>query len=57
MGFFDGEVENSLDRLFDLDGDGYLDTAERVLEFGVLSGEMDEFDSFDNDFDSDYDEY
>ena len=40
MGLWNGNVENSFDKLFDLDRNGKLDIGEQVLQFMVISQEM-----------------
>ena len=52
MGPFDKEVNNSLDGMFDMDGDGYLSSSEEAMKYDFLN-------SFDNssDIDDDYNDY
>lgn len=50
-----------IDKLFDLDKDGRLDSFEKAIETGVVMDEFDEdiegLDEFDEDFDyADYDD-
>ena len=40
MGFWDQDVKNSLDGMFDMNRDGKLDPGEQALKFGFLSGKM-----------------
>lgn len=55
MGFLDRSVENSFDRLFDLNRDGVLDPVEQAVQLDYISREIngDETDSDDEDFDLD----
>lgn len=51
MGPFDKEVNNSLDDMFDMNGDGYLSSSEEAMKYDFLNS----FDSpSDNDDDSDF---
>ena len=40
MGFWDRDVESSLDEMLDLNRDGQIDIAEEALEFEYLEREM-----------------
>lgn len=60
MGFWDRDVENSFDRMFDYNRDGHLDMFEQAMQFEFLeeemrntTGDVDDSDSFDED-DFDY---
>lgn len=55
-GFWNRDVENSFDRMFDYNRDGYLDMFEQAIQYEFLEGKMkstagdvDESDSFDED--------
>lgn len=52
MGFFDRDVENSFDSLFDLNRDGVLDAVEQGFQLDFLMKDM-ESDSSDDDEDED----
>lgn len=45
MGFWDREVENSFDSLFDMNRDGVLDAAEQAFQLDFLTREIEEQDS------------
>lgn len=54
MGFWDRDVENSFDRMFDYNRDGHLDMFEQAMQFEFLeeemrsaAGDVDDSDSFD----------
>ncbi len=49
MGFFDQDVENSFDRMFDFNKDGKLDIDEQGMMFDFLDDEMRK-DSSDLDY-------
>lgn len=56
MGFWDRDVENSFDRMFDYNRDGHLDMFEQAMQFEFLeeemrstAGDVDDSDSFDED--------
>ena len=53
MGFFDRDVTNSFDKMFDLDRDGSLDAFEQAMQFDfidrVCSDDSSESDSDDYD--------
>lgn len=59
MGFWDRDVENSFDRMFDYNRDGHLDMFEQAMQFEFLEDEtrsmagdvVDDSDSFDDEFD------
>ena len=60
MGFWDGDVENSFDRMFEYNRDGHLDMFEQAMQFEFLeeeirhtSGDVEDPDLFDED-DFDY---
>ena len=38
MGFWDDKVDNPIDRMFDFDRDGELNSTEKAMEFDFLSG-------------------
>ncbi len=39
MGFWDDEVDNPIDRMFDFDRDGKLNSTEKAMELDFLSGD------------------
>ena len=49
MGFFDREVRNSFDRMFDLNRDGALDPAEQAFQMDFITRDMEEQDDTDDD--------
>lgn len=52
MGFFDKEVKNNFDRMFDLNEDGLLDPTEQQLQISYLEGiglEMNADDELDDE--------
>lgn len=59
MGFWDRDIENSFDRMFDYNRDGHLDMFEQAMQFEFLEDEtrsmagdvVDDSDSFDDEFD------
>ena len=59
MGFWDRDIENSFDRMFDYNRDGHLDMFEQAMQFESLEDEtrsmagdvVDDSDSFDDEFD------
>ena len=54
MGPFDKKADNSFDRMFDMDRDGYLSASEEAMKYNFL----DSFDSSsDDDDDDDFDEF
>ena len=59
MGFFDHEVRDSFDSLFDLNRDGFLDAGEEAMQMEFImeniegDGSSDEDDDDDDDFDND----
>ena len=55
MGFWDMDVDNSFDGLFDLNRDGMLDLAEQTYQLDYLEREMREDDDLDEE-DDDLDE-
>jgi len=52
MGFWDRDVENSFDSLFDLNRDGVLDPVEQGFQLDFLTRQMEE----DNQLEEDEDE-
>ena len=40
MGFFDRDVRNGFDRMFDFNRDGKLDMSERAMQFDYIDREM-----------------
>jgi hypothetical protein len=55
MGFFDRDVKNSFDRMFDWNDDGKLDSFEQANQFEFEQRMLEE-DSVDDDEDDDEDE-
>ncbi len=55
MGFWDREVRDSFDSLFDLNRDGMLDPTEQAFQLDFLTREM-EGDSEEHDEDLDLDD-
>ena len=55
MGFWDREVRDSFDNLFDFNRDGILDTAEQAFQLDFLTREMEGevFEENDEDLDLD----
>ena len=53
MGPFDRKADNSLDRMFDMDRDGFLSSSEEALKYSFL----DSFDDSDSDMDDDMDDF
>ena len=53
MGFFDRDVENSFDSLFDLNRDGVLDPAEKALQLDFISEQMESDSSKEDEDDFD----
>ena len=49
MGFWDHDVNNSLDAMFDFNRDGVLNAGEQAMKYEFLSGELDGDDYNDND--------
>ena len=49
MGFFDREVRNSFDGLFDLNRDGALDPAEQAFQMDFITRDMEEQDDIDDE--------
>ena len=49
MGFWDHDVNNSLDAMFDFNRDGVLNAGEQAMKYEFLSGELDGDDYSDND--------
>ena len=61
MGFWNGKVEGSIDKMFDINRDGKLDPWEMDMERNfIMNGDIlesqDEYDEFEED-DDEYDEY
>ena len=54
MGPFDREVNNSFDKMFDRDRDGFLNASEEALKYEFLSS-FDSSSDLDDDFDDDVD--
>ena len=55
MGFFDREVRDSFDRMFDLNRDGALDPAEQAFQMDFITRDMEEQDDTDDDEELDLD--
>ena len=55
MGFFDRDVKNSFDRLFDLNHDGVLSPGEQAFQMDFIMKEMESNDSDDDDEEDDDD--
>ena len=51
MGFWDRDVENSFDSLFDMHRDGVLDLVEQGFQLDFLTRQMEEDDKTDEDED------
>ncbi len=51
MGFWDRNVENSFDSLFDMNRDGVLDPVEQGFQLDFLTRQMEEDDKSDEDED------
>lgn len=51
MGFWDRNVENSFDSLFDMNRDGVLDPVEQGFQLDFLTRQMEEDDKSDEDVD------
>lgn len=51
MGFWDRNVENSFDSLFDMNRDGVLDPVEQGFQLDFLTRQMEEEDRSDEDED------
>lgn len=56
MGFWDRDVENSFDRMFDYNRDGHLDMFEQAMQYEFLeegmrnlASNVEDSDSFDED--------
>lgn len=49
MGFWDRDVENSFDSLFDMNRDGVLDPAEQAFHLDFITRQMEEDDRSDDD--------
>lgn len=49
MGFWDRNVENSFDSLFDMNRDGVLDPVEQGFQLDFLTRQMEEDDKSDED--------
>ena len=56
MGFWDREVRDSFDSLFDLNRDGMLDPAEQAFQLDFLTREMEREASEKNDEDLELDD-
>lgn len=58
MGFFDGrDVNNSMDRMFDLNRDGILDRKEQTFQMAYLGDLMEEDNKSNSDYDDDDDDF
>ena len=53
MGPFDKKADNSFDRMFDINRDGYLDASEEAMKYDFLNS----FDDSDSDTDDDLDDF
>ena len=51
MGFWDRNVENSFDSLFDMNRDGVLDPVEQGFQLDFITRQMEEDDHSDDDED------
>lgn len=51
MGFFDRDVRNGFDRMFDFNRDGKLDMSERAMQFDYIDREMSSDSADDSDED------
>lgn len=57
MGFFDRDVRNGFDAMFDWNRDGVLDPCEQGLQFNYLDKVSQGKDPWDDSSDSEVDEY
>ena len=56
MGFWDRNVENSFDRMFDMNRDGILDPVEQAFQLDYIASQMEEENRSDDDDELDLDE-
>ena len=56
MGFFDREVRDSFDGLFDLNRDGVLDPAEQAFQMDFITRDMEEQNNIDDEDELDIDD-
>ena len=56
MGFWDRNLENSFDRMFDMNRDGVLDPVEQAFQLDYIAGQMEEENRSDDDDELDLDE-
>lgn len=49
MGFWDRNVENSFDRMFDMNRDGVLDPVEQAFQLDYIASQMEEENRSDDD--------
>ena len=56
MGFFDREVRDSFDGLFDLNHDGVLDPAEQAFQMDFITRDMEEQNNIDDEDELDIDD-
>ena len=56
MGFWNGKADGPLDKMFDFNRDGKLNTWERAMELGLLMDDEDDYQDEDDEFDDDDDE-
>lgn len=56
MGFWDRNVENSFDRMFDMNRDGVLDPVEQAFQLDYIASQMEEENRSDDDDELDLDE-
>lgn len=49
MGFFDRDVENGFDRMFDFNRDGELDRMEQAMQYDYIDSEICSDDSDEDD--------
>lgn len=55
MGFWNNDVDNNFDAMFDFDRDGTLDVAERAAQLDYIQQEDEEIESGLGDWDDDDD--
>ena len=53
MGFFDRDVKNGFDRMFDFNRDGKLDAKERGMQFAFMDSEAREGSDDEDELDDD----
>lgn len=56
MGFFDRDVRNGFDRMFDFNRDGKLDMSEQAMQFDYIDREMSSDSADDSDEDDELDD-